>query len=234
MAKFVPPMDNIFDPTQDLTSGTITVRAEAQRHLAALRIRPGEHVRILNGRGGSATCVAVQSGKDGVTLQIEDVQFDPPPSRAVVLCLGIMDHRDRFEIALEKCTELGITHLQPVRCDHSQRGRFNEERAMAKAEAALTQCGRTWMPTILEPRSVQDLVTSIPTNATVVLGDMLGNAPVAISGDVWMIIGPEGGLSQREDALIRQLPSLQCWRIGAHRLRAETAAIAVTSFVIGR
>jgi len=227
-------MDYIYDPDITATQGSIWPRLEAQRHLYALRIRIGEYVGVLNGAGGHYICRATSIDKERMELTIEQHRLDPPPSHPIVVCVGMMDNRDRFEYALEKSVELGATHFIPLHCDHSQRPVVNIERLNTKARAALTQCGRTWMPTVMPQMAVDGLAALIPATASVVLGDATGEAPSPIHGEAWVVVGPEGGMSEREELLIRQLPSLHRWRISAQRLRTETAAIALLTCVIAR
>ena len=227
-------MDYIYDADITATSGTIVPRREAQRHLYALRIRLGEQVGVLNGAGARYICTAISIDKEVMELRIDSCHIDPPPEHPIVVCVGMMDNRDRFEFALEKSVELGATHFIPLHCDHSQRPVVNVERLITKARAALTQCGRTWMPTVHPQMTMDGLAALIPATASVVVGDVRGTAPTPLEGEVWVVVGPEGGFSEREEGLLQKLPSLRPWRISAQRLRTETAAIALLTCVIAR
>ncbi|CAN5551299.1 RsmE family RNA methyltransferase [soil metagenome] len=227
-------MDYIYDAEITALSGTIVPRREAQRHLYALRIRIGEQVGLLNGVGARYICTAIRIEDERMELRIDSCDVDAAPDHPIVVCVGMMDNRDRFEFALEKSVELGATHFVPLHCEYSQRPVVNHERLITKARAALTQCGRTWMPTVLPQMGVSGLSALIPATASVVVGDANGVAPTSIQGEVWVLVGPEGGFSEHENELIQQLPSLHPWRISAQRLRTETAAIALLTCVIAR
>jgi 16S rRNA (uracil1498-N3)-methyltransferase len=217
-------MDNLYSPIITAADEIVPHDAELLRHVAALRLRDGEHVRVLNGKGLVARCTVRRLAQQTELLISEYVQHERPHERT--LALGVLDNRDRFEFAVEKVTELGITRIVPLLCDHSQHVRTSTERLRSKAIAALTQSGNPWLPSIDEPTSLHNLVCS----GSVILGDAEGQPPGPLpTGPQTFLVGPEGGFSQRElDYIHRELRPI-CWRIGSNRLRAETAAIALVA-----
>lgn len=215
-------MDNLYSPTITASDEIVTADADMRRHIAALRLREGERVRLLNGKGLVVICSVVRDAA-GIMLRAHERQQHKRPAD-LCLALGVLDNRDRFEFAIEKATELGVTRIIPLLCDHSQFVRSNHERLCSKAIAAITQSGNPWLPVIDHPTKVDDL----DFTGTVVLGDALGEPPSPIPSQARMIlVGPEGGFSQRElDHIQKTLHPIR-WRIGHNRLRAETAAIAL-------
>ena len=217
-------MDNLYSPIITAANEIVPHDAELMRHVAALRLRDGEHVRVLNGKGLVARCTVRRLAQQTELLISEYLQHERPHERT--LALGVLDNRDRFEFAVEKVTELGITRIVPLLCDHSQHVRTSTERLRSKAIAALTQSGNPWLPSIDEPTSLHNLVCS----GSVILGDAEGQPPGPLpAGPLMFLVGPEGGFSQRElDYIHRELKPIT-WRIGSNRLRAETAAIALVA-----
>jgi 16S rRNA (uracil1498-N3)-methyltransferase len=215
-------MDNLYLPSITTADQNVIPGPEAQRHIAALRLRDGERVRVLNGKGLVVICSVVRDAA-GVLLRAHERQQHEQPQE-LCLAIGVLDNRDRFEFAVEKATELGVTRIIPLLCDHSQFVRSNHDRLCSKAVAAITQSGNPWLPHIDQPTRVDDLIFS----GTVILGDADGDAPKALPLQSRMIlVGPEGGFSQRElDHIQKTLHPIR-WRIGHNRLRAETAAIAL-------
>lgn len=217
-------MDNLYSPTITAADQIVTPDAEMQRHIAALRLRDGEKVRILNGRGLVATCT-VQRQTGSVVLQVLERSVYPAPAQ-LTLALGVLDNRDRFEFAVEKATELGVTRIAPVVCDHARHARSTTERLRQKAIAAITQSGNPWLPEILDPTAFD----SLPLGEVVIVGDAQGDTPSKlISHDTWILVGPEGGFSNRELHKLSSMPNVLRWRIGSNRLRAETAAVALVA-----
>ena len=225
-------MDHIYIAACEPSDHVVPLTPEARRHLAALRLRDGEQVRVLNGRGLVATCRTERSSSDlRLVVETSRVAEPPPP---LTLVLSVLDNRDRYEFALEKATELGITRFVPLLADRSQHHRVNMERLTAKAIAAITQCGVPWLPEIHTPVRIED----VPWSPVIIMGDDQGATPTRddLGGDqgveVSVVVGPEGDFSDREKEVLRNDVRTHQWAIGRNRLRAETAAIALVSTVV--
>lgn len=220
-------MDNLYSPTITAADKIVTPNAEMQRHISALRLRDGEGVRVLNGRGLVVTC-RVQRQAGSVVLPVVEFVEHPEP-RQLTLALGVLDNRDRFEFAVEKATELGVSRIVPLLCDHARHARSSTERLQQKAIAAITQSGNPWLPVIADPTPFD----SLPLGDVVIVGDAQGSVPSDVtSHDTWILVGPEGGFSQRELEILSSMQNVVRWRIGSNRLRAETAAVALISHAI--
>lgn len=205
----------------------VVADASVQRHLDALRVRNGEPVRLYNGRGDVANA-KVERRTNEVILRVDSlVHYERPAP--VRLAIGLLDHRDRMEFAIEKAVELGVTHVYPLASDHVQFPRWNAERAQAKVLAALTQCGQPWLPEISEPMSVEDLLRDLPENETILVGDPQGSGMLAVhtATGITCCVGPEGGFSQRELEILLSDHRTTQIAIGRFRLRAETAGVAM-------
>jgi 16S rRNA (uracil1498-N3)-methyltransferase len=156
----------------------------------------------------------------------------------IVLALGILSDKSRFEWALEKAVELGAAGFIPLRSERTE-GRFNRERAERIAIAALKQSQRRYLPVLDEPVALPDLLgrldeydlallchESAPADATV--RSLLGETPPA--GRILILIGPEGGFSPAEVDAAR-MASARIVSLGEARLRSETAAIVALALV---
>ena len=222
-------MDNLYLPTITVSQEFVAPDAEVLRHIAALRLRDGQHVRVLNGKGLVVTCT-VQRQTGSVVLHVLTRSEHPAPAQ-LTLALGVLDNRDRFEFAVEKATELGVTRIIPVLCDHARHARSTTERLRQKSIAAITQSGNPWLPEIVGPTAFDNL----PLGEVVILGDAQGESPSShSSADIWVLVGPEGGFSERELEKLFSMPNVLRWRIGNNRLRAETAAVALIARVAAR
>jgi 16S rRNA (uracil1498-N3)-methyltransferase len=220
-------MDNLYSPTITASDEIVAIDADMQRHMSALRLREGEHVRVLNGKGLVVTC-EVQRHSGVPALSVRERIAHPEP-HGLTLALGVLDNRDRFEFAVEKATELGVTRIIPVTCDHGHHVRSTTERLRQKAIAAITQSGNPWLPSISDPTSFDNLALG----EVVIVGDAQGSVPSDLtSHDTWILVGPEGGFSQRELESLAPMQNVVRWRIGSNRLRAETAAVALISHAI--
>lgn len=226
-------MDNLYCAQLEKGATTVPIDDDLRRHVAALRLRDGEQVRVLNGRGLVATCRSKRTAADA-ELVIESEVLHKPLTPSVTVILGALDHRERFEMAVEKLTELGVQRIVPLVCDHGQHLRSSLDRLQAKAIAALTQSGNPFLPLVDAPTSFDN----VDFNADlIIVGDAEGSdcradaERLRTAQRIVIVVGPEGGLSDRELAILRDNAATRLWRIGTLRLRAETAAIAITSVV---
>lgn len=221
-------MDHLFIPEFGSSDTLVELDEATRKHVAALRLRDGEHVRVLNGKGLVGECSVVRQG-GGVHLRVRACDTRPQPS-ALTLVMSNLDNRDRFEFALEKAVELGVSRFVPLLADRCQHQRVSLDRLRAKAVAAVTQCGVAWLPDITAPMSIDE----IEWGSVVIVGDDRGARPSSdvLTDNVTVIVGPEGDLSDREKGLLTALPQTTRWAVGSTRLRAETAAIALVSAVI--
>lgn len=204
----------------------LTLTGDTLRHALALRLREGEAVGLLDGRGGRAEGLVVTATRTTCVVNIRSVDDVAQPVD-LTIAVGVLDNRDRMEFAIEKCTELGVRRIVLLDCQRSQRHTIRMERLLQKAEAAMIQSGRAWMPELIGPISVHTCLETFP-NATVIVGDQYGTAPSSFSVPALILVGPEGGFAPDEQALI-EARSPVIWRIGHHRLRTETAAVALTA-----
>jgi 16S rRNA (uracil1498-N3)-methyltransferase len=228
-------MDNLYCAQLEKGASAVPIDGEMRRHIAALRLRDGEHVRVLNGRGLVATCRAERASQ-GIRLAVEESTVYTPSRPIITVALGVLDHRERFEMAVEKLTELGVAQIIPLLCQRSRHLRTTNERLTAKAIAAITQSGNPFLPLIDSPTELEQVV-SATAHDLVIVGDARGHPPVedarrlATADQVLVVVGPEGGLSDEELQLLASNDATLRWRVGDLRLRAETAAIALAAAV---
>ena len=221
-------MDHIYIRECEPTHSTAPLSVDAARHIAALRLRDGEQVKVLNGRGLIALCT-VRRTDGAARLDVTSTTLTPKPP-SLTLVMSVLDNRDRYEFALEKATELGITRFIPLLAERSQHHRVNHDRLIAKAIAAVTQCGVPWLPEIMPAVEIDH----VDWSETIVMGDDKGAPPngADLTGDVCVVVGPEGDFSDREKSLLTNDLRTKRWAIGRNRLRAETAAIALIANVV--
>jgi 16S rRNA (uracil1498-N3)-methyltransferase len=195
-----------------------------------VRVREGEEIEIFDGRGAIAIACAGANG----TLQLVG-RVDPRESPlAVDLAMSIIQ-LEKFELVLQKATELGVRSIIPL---VSQRVEVRPERYKGKAERwekivfeATKQCGRGVIPKIETPIDFEAAMSR--ENKIVFEADADAEPAIERPGQATLFIGPEGGFTEEEIALAREKgASIQ--RLGPRRLRAETAAIAACAIAAAR
>lgn len=213
--------------------------AVESRHLSkVLRLNVGDEVQIFDGQGQLAEAQVEQITRDGVQVRILQRSHIPPKTSGRVVLAVSMAKGERFEWLVEKCTELGADHIAAVQYHRTVKmGKQSAlERWQKIALAAAKQSERVYLPTLSGPESFESAVHCFRQaypNATLLYGDPEGQwlEPGVHSPERrdWIVcIGPEGGFSKEELALLRVL-NAQPVRVNPHILRIETAAVAFTA-----
>jgi 16S rRNA (uracil1498-N3)-methyltransferase len=205
------------------------------RHAATVRrLRPGESVRLSDGRGGLAHAVVGATGRDTVELTIVSRTDVGQPALRVVLAQALVKG-DRGELAVELATEAGVDGILPWRAARSV-ARWEEgprgEKALARwrstVRAAAKQARRPWLPIVEEPVTTVALARRVAAADTAVLlheaaHARLADLPLPQHGELLLVVGPEGGITDDElDTLVAA--GARPVRMGAEVLRASTAA----------
>lgn len=209
------------------------------RHAATVRrIRPGELVHLSDGTGGLAECTVVETDRDRLALAVvQRSRMAPPDPRFVVV--QALPKGDRGELAVELLTEVGADEIVPwasARTVAQWRG-DRGERALARWRAtgreAAKQSRRAWLPYVSELHSTRQVCTLIAASgAAVVLHEgartPLTDLPPVTSGDLVVVVGPEGGLTEGEVTAFRAAGA-RVARLGPTVLRTSTAGAAALS-----
>lgn len=140
---------------------------------------------------------------------------------------------DKFEWILEKGTELGISHFRPVLTHHSVAKKLNLVRAQKIVKESAEQSGRGTLPSLYEPMKLQELLSTyeFPYIVFDPSGKPWTHKDFETTKALGVLIGPEGGWSEQELVLIRE-KNIPIISLGTQILRAETAAIAVSSLLL--
>lgn len=212
---------------------------DAAHHLRVLRASTGDRVTLFDGHGGEHAAELTDVGKKAVRART--LGFTPEDKCSPLHThLGqVMSRGERMDYAIQKATELGVSEITPLtseRCELKLRG---EERADKKLEhwrriaiAACEQSGRNRLPVIHPPASVEEWQTRVQADLRLVLAPAVSGAlPRATPpGRVALLIGPEGGLSEREIATALQ-HGFHAWQIGPRVMRTETAPVAALALL---
>lgn len=201
--------------------------------IAVMRVAPGDTVLLFDGLSGEWAAQAEQVRKRDLVLRC---QRQTRPLETVPdfwLCAAPIK-KGRIDLVAEKACELGVARLVPVRTERSVVDKVNGDRLKAHLIEAAEQCGRTALPELAELTALPALLDDWPADRTLFFADETGGAPMAQSfaanpGPAALLVGPEGGFTVRERALIRALPAARAISLGPRILRAETAAIAATA-----
>jgi 16S rRNA (uracil1498-N3)-methyltransferase len=198
---------------------------DAHHLLRVLRVRPGETISVSDGRGSWRMCML--SSQSEIEPVDDTLNAQPACARPITIAFGVTKS-DKPETVVQKLTELGVDHIVPVMLDHSvvrwddDKIERQHERFVKVSREAAMQSRQIFLPAV--HRVFSDLGTLLASPlmkgqwGLVALADPDGSSE--LNGVSSLIIGAEGGFSQRELDLVDARVSL----VGGV-LRAETAAI---------
>jgi 16S rRNA (uracil1498-N3)-methyltransferase len=214
---------------------------EAHHLLRVRRLRPGAPLVLLDGRGRCWSGV-LQSGGDGAMAT--DLEEEFPETEAgleTVLLQAILHESGRMETVIRQATELGVARIVPVVTSLCQRGNRRlrqgaDRRWQRIAATAVKQCGRLRIPDVESPRSLDEALQRGYAGRRLMLDPggrasssvLTGAAPAVVE----LLVGPEGGLTPEERHRAVDA-GFQPVRLGPRTLRADTAAAAALTAVMG-
>ena len=228
----------LFVPGPLAAGGTVTVEGNQAHYLAkVMRLAEGDAVVLCDDETGEWAARVVASGKRAVELETVEKLRNREEVPDFWLCPALLK-RDRFDLVLEKATELGVRAIHPVVTRRCVADKLNLERARAIVTEAAEQCARTALPRLAEPTKLHALLSDWPAQRALFFADELGGAPAdeafaVHDGPAGLLIGPEGGFDDAERAAIRAHPSARAVSLGPRILRGETAAIAAVALWMG-
>jgi 16S rRNA (uracil1498-N3)-methyltransferase len=213
----------------DLQPDEIALSREALHHLRdVLRLRAGEPLELVDGRGGLAH--ALLAG-DLARVQRREPHA-PPDGRPVTLAVAA-PRLPRLEWLVEKACELGVAELVPLLTRHGERGVSASRlpRLQRIADEALLQCGRLHRMRVHAPAGLPDvLARPRPGQLWLASPPRSGAAPPPRVGErgVLACVGPEGGFRDDEQRLLLDAGATPV-SVGRTILRVETAALALAA-----
>lgn len=222
-----------------LAEGATVALDGAQSHYLGkvMRAAVGDAVILCDDTSGEWLARVAQVGKRDIQLSVEALLRPRELVPDFWLCPALLK-KDRFDLVLEKATELGVAAIHPVLTRRCVADRLNPERARAIVTEAAEQCARTALPTLEQPVKLDALLRDWPADRALFFADENGGAPaaaafVAHAGPAALLIGPEGGFDDAERAAIRAHPAARAITLGPRILRGETAALAATALWMG-
>ncbi|MFH0755330.1 MAG: RsmE family RNA methyltransferase [bacterium] len=159
--------------------------------------------------------------------------------------------KDKFELIVEKCTEIGVSFFYPILSERSEKKNLNIERLNKIAKEAVEQSGRIILPKIFSPELLEKIISDFSDfNGKLFVLDFDGasfaetfikninneniqnkNENEKTRQKIGLFIGPEGGWSDKEKKFFKQ-KKIQSISLGSQILRAETSAIVASALIL--
>ncbi|MEE1877585.1 16S rRNA (uracil(1498)-N(3))-methyltransferase [Altererythrobacter litoralis] len=225
--------------TQELAQGiSVPIEGNQANYLdRVMRVAPGDAVILCDNVTGEWAARVTETSKRSVVLEAVERLRPREEVPDFWLCAALLK-KDRFDMVLEKATELGVARIQPVITRRCVADKLNLDRARSIVTEAAEQCARTALPEVAEPVKLDALLREWPEDRVLFFADEMGGEPAvarfaAHLPPAALLVGPEGGFDDAERDAIRAKIEAKPITLGPRILRGETAAIAGTALWMG-
>jgi 16S rRNA (uracil1498-N3)-methyltransferase len=223
---------------------TVTLDGHEGHHASVVkRVTAGEEISLGDGAGTVARCQVVSVGKGSLTAEVRDVSRLPQEMPRLVVVQAI-PKGDRGELAVEMLTEVGADVIVPWAAARSiarwkgDRVDKGLEKWRSTAREAAKQARRAWFPEVAELATTEDVVAllakaSVPVVLHEAASGPLADVPVPGRGEIVIVVGPEGGITEAELAAFATVGA-EPLRLGSSVLRSSTAGVAAAAALLAR
>ena len=233
-----------FLPPEQLTVPLVTIKDDLFRHLVTvLRLGVGETIMLADGQGREVEAAIEEIGKEALVARLGHERVVPaqPIGPSITLYQGL-PKGEKVDLILQKATELGISRVVLFAASRSvpRLDRERRENRLTRwqriVREASRQAGRETVPLVGYADSLAEALQQEEHSVKLLLWEgereqhlkeLLGtSAPDTIA----FIVGPEGGLTDREAELAEQ-NGYQPATLGKRILRTETASLALLAIL---
>lgn len=202
---------------------------QAHYLLNVMRLKEGAPVKLFDDISGEYLGIVSSAGKRDLLLIVEAKLREREAVPDLWLVQALVK-KDRLDWIAEKACELGIARFLPLLTARCVVDKVKEDRLRTQMIEAAEQCERNALPEIAPLAKLEALLKAWPAGRTLYFCDERGGEPFAPeAGPAAILIGPEGGFTDAENAMIRAHPTAKPVSLGPRILRADTAAVAAIS-----
>ncbi len=222
------------------------ITGEELNHLKkVLRLNPGDWVEVFDGAGKGFTGQLLSVGKEAAVVSLDEPVLQKRDSSLQTCLAQGIPKGEKMEWVVQKATELGVAAILPlelsrcvVRLEGDKKRQERQARWQKVAQEAARQCGRLTVPEVMAPMDLAAFLRQLgPSDLLLIpweeggqpLGKLFEEAESApLQKRVCMMIGPEGGMSEKEVEQARRAGG-QTLTLGPRILRTETAGLMLLS-----
>ena len=221
----------------DIAGDKIFVSGEEFSHMKVLRQKVGYKVVVCTGDGKDYEGTIIELKTDCAVVKVDDVKDNENDPTVEVTLFQALPKGDKTSLIVQKCTELGAVRIVPFLSEFTEEEKFNRERMQRVAKEACKQCGRSLVCEVGELCGFSDMLDGLKDYDLVIMP--YENAPSGRIGDVKglrtakkiaVIIGSEGGFSEREVSLAKERGAVIV-SLGKRILRCETAGLVAIALI---
>lgn len=220
---------------------TLTLGEEDSKHcVRVMRMAEGDTIEVVDGNGTLYTCRITMAHPKRCAIEVLDKEVQTPHwGHRIVLAIAPTKNLDRIEWLVEKCVEMGIDRIIPLRCHNSERTVLKTERLKKIMVAAMKQSLKATLPQLDEMTPLEQVVAEpfegtrciaycdalLPREQRRTLADVYRQG-----SDVMVLIGPEGDFSPEEVQAATTAGFIPV-TLGESRLRTETAGLMAVAAI---
>lgn len=228
-SDFLSNIELYYTEPENVNSEELLIYGEEHSHITrVMRHSINDELYVTNGKGNIYQTIIIDITKEFVRSKIQSVINYNNPFENYVFCIPKLKSADRFEFALEKCVELGITNFVIYDAQRSISKGNKPDRWNKILLSSMKQSLRSFLPEISMVSSLQQIINS--DGIKIVFEQNVKNNLCDLSTDkqnkYFFIFGPEGGLGQKELSLVREE---DIYNITPNRLRSETAIVTAAA-----
>ena len=211
-------------------------KEESKHIIKVMRKKSDDILFVTNGLGYLFKTSITLASDSKCTVKIVSFKKSEKPSYSLHLAVAPTKMNDRYEWFLEKATEIGISEITPIICDHSERKFIKTDRFEKILQSAMKQSLHYYLPKLNEPIAFKDFIKNKHEGQLFIAHceetdkKSLKNT-LKPANDVTILIGPEGDFSEKEIKLALENKYIPV-TLGKTRLRTETAAVVACHSVV--
>ncbi len=198
-------------------------RSERDHLFKTLRAREGERIALYDGKGLRGVAVV---GPDR-QIRVVEVEFVSPEELRLILCCAA-PRRAKLDVLLRQLVEIGVAEIRLMHCERSVAQPEGSDRWQSLLQEGCKQSRNPYLPEISAAKPLGEvLATLAKADAALYYGAVSGveeQPAVPARGAVALLVGPEGGFSEKEEEMIRAAGA-RGLSLGPWILRLETAAL---------
>jgi 16S rRNA (uracil1498-N3)-methyltransferase len=220
-------MSIFYDPNLTGAEQNFTLNADESAHACrVLRMREGDEITLLNGRGVRVQAKIIEANPKGCVVNVEKALVEELEHLDIHIAIAPTKNSERIEWFFEKATEIGVTQLTLLSCRNNERKNIREDRLEKILISAMKQSQRSFLPILNPLTGIKDFINKHPYG-------LIAHCENSEKGSIeknWtmtncpILIGPEGDFSHEEiDMALSN--GYRPISLGKNRLRTETAGL---------
>lgn len=231
----------LYAPQLPAAATQLTLTEESRHHAQVLRLSEGDELRLFDARGGEADARVLRSDKRALVCDVAAPEQLPAPRERLQLAVCV-PKAAKLELIVRMATELGVCSVQLIASERAVPKYTSDapklERLQRIAIEACAQSEQAYAPELLGPLPLEAALGCVSA-ATLKLACVTRSAAVDVAvvpltaAEVWVLVGPEGGLAAPELALLEQ-HEVAAISLGRGILRVETACVVACAQLFGR